>query len=312
MEQYIEKCLISIKEQNHQNFEIIVIDDNSIDKTYEKASQFCNVIKTPIHCGAGASRNMGARISKGEILVFTDADCILSKEWLKRIDYLFKNNKNIVAVAGSYLNPVGNTFIEIFADTELKIRRENVPKYVATAPSNNFACYRNIFEKVNGFPENFIGASLEDMIFSFKINRIGKIYWDKYNGVYHHYKNTWKGYLKQQYIFGRDTVITYYFYPELSKIKTHQGRLIYFEAIISFLLFPILLLFGIKYFISLVLILEIINFKLCFSLYKKGSLPFLIKGIFLILIRDQIYWLSIIVGLIKLFKFFGKKDNIHR
>ena len=76
-ELFLEKCLTSIKNQSYKNLEIIVIDNNSTDKTKEIAKKFTNKIfdKGPER---SAQRNFGARQSNGEYLLFVDSDMELS------------------------------------------------------------------------------------------------------------------------------------------------------------------------------------------------------------------------------------------
>ena len=77
--QYIEACLKSIKTQIYKNIEIIVIDNNSKDKTKEIAQKYTKFVfnKGPER---SAQRNFGGSKSKGEYLLFIDSDMELSKD----------------------------------------------------------------------------------------------------------------------------------------------------------------------------------------------------------------------------------------
>ncbi len=79
-EKFIEKCLISIKNQSFKDIEIIVVDDGSTDKTVEIAEKIADRVILQDHLGCGKARNIGAKSAAGEILVFIDADMYLDEE----------------------------------------------------------------------------------------------------------------------------------------------------------------------------------------------------------------------------------------
>jgi len=85
-EKDIEECIKSIKGQSYKNFEIIVVDDGSKDKTLDVVKKFRDVkIIMGEHKGPGFSRNLGARKATGEILIFIDADMTFDKDYLKNL-----------------------------------------------------------------------------------------------------------------------------------------------------------------------------------------------------------------------------------
>ena len=82
-EKDIGKCLDSLKKQSYNNFEIIIVDDGSKDRTVEIVKKFKGVrIIKGKHKGPGFSRNLGVKSAKGKILFFIDADMILHKNYL--------------------------------------------------------------------------------------------------------------------------------------------------------------------------------------------------------------------------------------
>lgn len=77
-EGYIEKTLSHIRKQSYKNIEIIVVDDGSTDNTTKKAKKYANkTIKLKKRRGVSYARNAGAKIARGKLLVFLDADTIL-------------------------------------------------------------------------------------------------------------------------------------------------------------------------------------------------------------------------------------------
>ncbi|MBX4205795.1 glycosyltransferase family 2 protein [Candidatus Microgenomates bacterium] len=89
-ENSILDCLESLGKQTYSDFEIIVIDDGSTDKTGQYLKNTSKLIPqirlvTQNHKGAGSARNLGANKAKGEILVFVDADMTFDQEFLAKL-----------------------------------------------------------------------------------------------------------------------------------------------------------------------------------------------------------------------------------
>ncbi|MDP3245119.1 MAG: glycosyltransferase family A protein [bacterium] len=94
----VEKCLKSICDQTLQDFEMIVVNDGSTDKTNDKllmaSKKWPNRIKiiNQTNQGAPAARNRGFKESKGEFLFFCDADAVLKKDCLEKMLKILQTN----------------------------------------------------------------------------------------------------------------------------------------------------------------------------------------------------------------------------
>ena len=101
-EKDILDCLESLSLQTYKNFEIIVIDDGSTDNSLKMIKDFAKKNKKikileQNHRGPGIARNLGAEESKGEILVFVDADMTFDKDYLKNlIQPILNENENAI------------------------------------------------------------------------------------------------------------------------------------------------------------------------------------------------------------------------
>ena len=82
-EKHIAQCLQSLNNQTLKPLEIILVDDGSTDSTFSKIENFDLVVIRQDHSGTGTARNFGANKSRGEILVFIDADMEFDKNFLK-------------------------------------------------------------------------------------------------------------------------------------------------------------------------------------------------------------------------------------
>ena len=93
-EQYLDKCLISLLNQNWKDYEIILVDDGSVDGSRQKAESLlagqCNhTILVQENSGVSAARNSGIKHAQGEWITFVDSDDYLSPDYL---EILIKNS----------------------------------------------------------------------------------------------------------------------------------------------------------------------------------------------------------------------------
>src|SRR3989304_4870044 len=104
-ERNLPKCLSSLRNQTFPHFEIIVVDNNSWDKTAEIARLFgARVVYETIQ-GMTPARERGFREAKGPIIARTDADTILTPNWLYQIYREFQKDPSLSAVTGSAYFP---------------------------------------------------------------------------------------------------------------------------------------------------------------------------------------------------------------
>jgi glycosyltransferase involved in cell wall biosynthesis len=93
-ERFIASAVGSVMNQTHQEFEILVIDDGSSDRTREIAVSFPRVrlLKTDGRRGPGAARNIGITHSTGDFVSYLDADDLwFNKKLATDLDYLGRN-----------------------------------------------------------------------------------------------------------------------------------------------------------------------------------------------------------------------------
>lgn len=153
----LEKVVQSLRKQtfSKEGFEIILVDDGSTRKIPGKFSDFIKSVPKPgikIVClrknkGSYAARNEGIKNARGEILIFTDSDCLPRRRWLESFDKAFKNASS--DVAGFY----GKTITE---KTDVAYP---YPYKIAPCGHQFVACnvaYKvSILKKVGGFDSRF-------------------------------------------------------------------------------------------------------------------------------------------------------------
>lgn len=102
-ENFLPLCLGSLKNQDFkENYEIIVVDNNSDDKTVEIAKMFCAKVVVETQRGVCFARSRGAKEARGDIIVSTDSDCVFPSDWLTNIYVAFSGDLDAVAVFGPF------------------------------------------------------------------------------------------------------------------------------------------------------------------------------------------------------------------
>jgi len=98
-EKYLESCLKSVKNQSYPKIEIIVTDACSNDNTVKIAKRYAKVIEKETNIAQG--KNLGAKLAKGEFLIFLSADTALKKNWIENALKKLKK-KDVAMVVGLF------------------------------------------------------------------------------------------------------------------------------------------------------------------------------------------------------------------
>ena len=98
---WLTRCLESIRSQEYKNYEIILVDDCSIEDLKEPSSLCDRYIRNNINMGPSYSKDLGALDSKGEILLFLDSDTELLPDSLKNLPRIFNSDPLIKAIGGA-------------------------------------------------------------------------------------------------------------------------------------------------------------------------------------------------------------------
>lgn len=156
-----------------------------------------------------ALRNYGAEMSSSEYLAFLDADVALSPEWTETMLATLLDKPERALVSAAQINGENAPPLE-----RIRTALSNVELDcdVSFLPGRNLFLSREIFEKVNGFPEHLI--TCEDYYFTDQVNQLGRLYYtsratyvhigeDKiYREMYK--KEIWRGQSNLQSIKGRN------------------------------------------------------------------------------------------------------------
>lgn len=177
---YIGECIKAILGQTHNDFELILLNDASTDNSEDMAKAFkdprIRYLKNNINLGIAKSRNICLDSAKGDYIFFTDADCVVAKDWLAEgLRYL---KKGCLGVEGKTL--------------AISDEHTILHKVVANLHGNqwmtcNMAYSTDAIKKLNGFDEKFYNM-MEDRDLALRVLKNGSIFFNKNMLVHHHLK----------------------------------------------------------------------------------------------------------------------------
>jgi len=168
----IEKCLRAIEKQiyNRSEFEIIVSDARSTDRTVECARPHADVIVVEDRKGIAYGRNSGAKKAQGDILLFVDADAVLEPEFLIECHNAFSDHR-VLGMTG-IANPIDGRYLQkfVYKGTYILVRLFRCLG-LCLFPGICVAYRREVFSYIGGFREDF--GIVEDLDLSRRISRLG-------------------------------------------------------------------------------------------------------------------------------------------
>ncbi|HYG22591.1 MAG TPA: glycosyltransferase [Verrucomicrobiae bacterium] len=147
-EHYLRHTLDALKRQSYRNFEVIVVANGCSDRTEDAARDACDRLVVLSQKSLGVARNLGARMAKGELLVFLDADTLLDPNALKTIAHKFTRRHAAGTIRGK---PDSDRLAyRIIYGVKNLIHRTSLHH----GSSGVILCWRRHFMKLGGFREN--------------------------------------------------------------------------------------------------------------------------------------------------------------
>jgi len=179
-EKYINKLLHSIKNQFYKNYEVIVVDGGSSDNTEQVVNRYKHKFKRLDFIrieekNVSKQRNTGAKVARGEVLVFLDADIIIyDQHFLGKVNKLLKPEEYGALASYIEIDPKEANVIDIiFHKTNNFWVRILNRLWLFISRGGCMIVRKHVFDKVKGFNEKIYVA--EDLDLSKRIGKITKV-----------------------------------------------------------------------------------------------------------------------------------------
>lgn len=154
---FIEQCIEGLLRQDYEprDYEILLVDNNSSDESKSLVRRYPRVrlLEEPVQ-SSYAARNRGVEQSRGEILAFTDADCVPAPDWLSAIAAVLENPRTQVALGSREPSSRSLTarLLAAYDDARIQYIFDNRRARSYFAFTNNMAIRRSAFLRYGPFP----------------------------------------------------------------------------------------------------------------------------------------------------------------
>ncbi len=230
LEKVIDACLN--QDCPKDSLEVVLVDDGSVDSSSEIAKRYVNHSLRYIYqenAGPAKARNTGWKDSSGEIICFTDADCVPEKGWVSKLVACY-SSQDIGGVGGSYSIANRDKLLSACIHEEIRERHLRMPRVVNYLGSFNLSYRRKVLEEVGGFDESFRQASGEDNDLSYRVIKKGyTLIFNEDAKVGHYYPESLIKYLKQQLVHGYWRVKLHHKHPKMLKGDVYSGLFDYIQ-----------------------------------------------------------------------------------
>jgi cellulose synthase/poly-beta-1,6-N-acetylglucosamine synthase-like glycosyltransferase len=210
-ERNIGNCIKSLLSLDYPSskLEIIIVDNNSKDATRRVIQEFpvISLIEDRIQ-SSYAARNTGLKKSKGEIIAFTDSDCIADKDWILKAVECFQD-ESVGCVAGRIDGYPPSNYIEEFLVRNQYLSQENTLKdRFLPYPQTANAIYRKeVFDAIGMFEENWRSGGDADIAWRMLLHSEYRIVTCNDSLIYHVHRSTLKGFFNQGETWGHGEVL---------------------------------------------------------------------------------------------------------
>jgi len=174
-ESVLPGCLEALAAQTvvQDQYEVIVVDDGSGDRTFEVAEAHGARAFRQEHKGPAAARNLGASKARGKVLLFTDADCRPEPNFIEALARALEDGAD--GAQGVYRTRQRG-LVARFAQAEFEERYALMRSHetIDLAATYAAAFRRPVFEAAGGFDESYSTASNEDTDLSYRLAADGK------------------------------------------------------------------------------------------------------------------------------------------
>jgi cellulose synthase/poly-beta-1,6-N-acetylglucosamine synthase-like glycosyltransferase len=218
-----------------RDVEVLVVDDGSRDHTAQVVQRYAGArLIAQANAGPAAARNRGAMEAAGDIILFTDDDCVPTSTWLEAMLAPFADPE-VVGVKGVY-----RTHQRQIAARFVQIEYEDRYRMMAGSPCIDFvdtysaAFRRERFLEMTGYDTSFPVACAEDIELSYRMSARGwKMKFAAGAVVYHTHPDTLSKYLQKKYKFAYWRVLAVRKNPAKAVKDSHTPQLMKLQLLLG-------------------------------------------------------------------------------
>ncbi len=200
----LDRCLESLGKVNYPDYEVVLVDDGSKDNTQEIVARHPWVVNIrQENKGLSYARNVGANSSKGDVIVYTDSDCMADPDWLYYLVGTLLSG-DYAGVGGPNISPPAENWIQACVAAapggpSHVLLTDVVAEHI---PGCNMAFHRWAFEQVGGFDPEYRKAG-DDVDFCWRLQQSGGVIAFSPAAIVWHYRRfTLQAFRKQQEGYG--------------------------------------------------------------------------------------------------------------
>ena len=214
-ERTMAACLASLEKLNYPDYEVVVVNDGSTDRTLEISERFayCRIISQP-NKGLSVARNVGADAATGEIVAYTDSDCVADPDWLTYLVAKMETAQ-LMACGGPNFPPPEDSLVPAAVAVSPGgpthvLLSDDVAEHIAGC---NMAFRRDVLLRMGGFDPVYRAAG-DDVDICWRFQDAGyTIGFSPAAVVWHFRRNTVKAYIGQQRGYGKAEALVYSKHP---------------------------------------------------------------------------------------------------
>lgn len=200
----LDRCLESLKHLSYPDYEVILVDDGSKDNTPEIAAKHPWIVSIrQENKGLSVARNVGGWAATGEVIAYTDSDCMADPDWLYFLVGTLLSG-DYAGVGGPNISPPAENWIQACVAAapggpSHVLLTDVVAEHI---PGCNMAFYKWAFEKVGGFDPEYRKAG-DDVDFCWRLQQEGQVIAFSPAAIVWHYRRfTLDAFRKQQEGYG--------------------------------------------------------------------------------------------------------------
>jgi glycosyltransferase involved in cell wall biosynthesis len=230
-------CLKALQNQTESLEEILVVDDGSKDQTKQVALAHGVQVLEQNHQGPAVARNLGIDHARGEIVLFTDADCEPLSTWVAEMSTPFSDPK-VAGVKGSYLTHQKECVARLvqyeFEERYDRLERLSTIDFIDTYAA---AFRTDVLRCMGGFDPAFPKAVSEDAELSYRLADAGyRLVFNRKAIVYHWHPNTWSAYIRRKIKFAYWRMIAYRLHPGKAVRDSYTPQLLKLQLVLMYLI----------------------------------------------------------------------------